>query len=291
MLTTMILSGLAGFVAQLVNGSLGMGYGTITMTFLLGLGFAPAVASASVNVATAASDLVSGYSHWRLGNVHWPTALKLGIPGAVGGFAGAWALASMTLDAATPVTSTILVALGIVIVWRFAKGRTVDHAEPAKRPRTALAPPTGLVAGFLNAVGGGGWGPVTMPVMLTTSRLAPHQVVGSVSAAEFPAAVAAVIGFWIVLPQGLTVLWPLVAGMAVGGMIAAPAAAWLTRKIPTVKLGTTIGMVVIALNLKNLVTEFGLAWPLVTALYLALAGVWVVVLVGGRPSKPSTAEA
>lgn len=285
------IASLAGFVAQLVNGSLGMGYGTITMTFLLGLSISPAIASASVNVATAASDLVSGYSHWRMGNVHWPTALKLGIPGAVGGFAGAWALASLTnLDAATPVTSTILIGLGVIIVWRFAKGRREDHTE---RARTGFAAPTGLVAGFLNAVGGGGWGPVTMPVMLATSRLAPHKVVGSVSAAEFAAASAAVLGFWLTLADGLQVLWPLVVGMAVGGMLAAPMAAWLTRKIPTLKLGTTIGMLVIALNLRTFLAGFDVPWPAVIAVYLLLVAVWVAVLVGPkRPAaEPVKAEA
>lgn len=285
MLTTAAIAGLAGFVAQMVNGSLGMGYGTITMTFLLGLSIAPALASASVNVATAASDLVSGIAHHRLGNVHWPTALRLGVPGAVGGFFGALALTSLTgLDAATPVTSAILVCLGAVIVWRFFRGRTVEHAEPSGRPRTGMAAPTGLVAGFLNAVGGGGWGPVTMPVMLTTSRLAPHQVVGSVSAAEFAAATAAVAGFWVALPEGLTVLWPLVVGMAAGGMIAAPAAAWLTRRLPTRALGSTIGMLVIALNLRMFLGNFDVPWPVVTLLYLALAGVWALVLVG-RPAR------
>ncbi|WP_100448608.1 sulfite exporter TauE/SafE family protein [Glycomyces xiaoerkulensis] len=291
MLTTAVLAGLAGFVAQLVNGSLGMGFGTITMTFLLGLGILPAVASASVNVATAASDLVSGYSHWRMGNLHWPTVLKLGVPGAIGGFAGAWALTSLaSLDAATPVTSTILVGLGVVIVWRFAKGRTIDHAESGRRARTGFAGPTGLVAGFLNAVGGGGWGPVTMPVMLTTSRLPPHKVVGSVSTAEFFAATATVLGFSITLADGLQLVWPLVAGMAVGGMIAAPGAAWLTRKIPTVKLGTTIGMVVIALNLRTFLGVLGTPWPVVTALYLALAGAWVAVLVGGGRTRSADRE-
>ncbi|GAB3993126.1 hypothetical protein GCM10029992_04010 [Glycomyces albus] len=90
MLTTAAIAGLAGFVAQLVNGSLGMGYGTITMTFLLGLSITPALASASVNVATAASDLVSGIAHHRLGNVHWPTALRLGIPGRSAASSGRW---------------------------------------------------------------------------------------------------------------------------------------------------------------------------------------------------------
>jgi uncharacterized membrane protein YfcA len=114
----------AGFVAQMVNGSLGMGYGTITATVLLGMGIAPAVASASINLATVASDVVSGYAHWRLGNVHWRTTIFLAVPGAVGGFAGAWALTSLAnLHAATPVTSSLLVCLGVVIVWRFVRGR------------------------------------------------------------------------------------------------------------------------------------------------------------------------
>lgn len=286
--TTVLSSVAAGFMAQLVDGSLGMGFGTITMTFLLGLGIAPAVASASVNVATIATGAVSAASHHRLRNVHWPTTLKLGIPGAVGGFAGAWALASLTrLDAATPVTSAILTALGVVIVWRFVRGRGAGHGPV----RSGFAVPTGLVGGFLAAVGGGGWGPVTMPITLTTSRLEPHRVVGSVSTAQVFASAAAVLGFWMAVPETLTVLWPVVAGMAVGGMAAAPLAAWLTRKIPTAKLGSTIGMLVIALNLRTLLGNFAVPWPWVTGLYLALAAVWAFVLVApGRRARRAAVD-
>jgi uncharacterized protein len=277
--TTILSSVAAGFVAQLVDGSLGMGFGTITMTFLLGLGIAPAVASASVNVATIATGAVSAASHHKLQNVHWPTTLRLGIPGAVGGFAGAWALASLTrLDAATPVTSAILIALGGVIVWRFVKGTGAGHGPI----RGGFAIPTGLVGGFLAAVGGGGWGPVTMPITLTTSRLEPHRVVGSVSTAQVFASTAAVIGFWMAVPDTLTVLWPVVVGMAVGGMAAAPLAAWLTRKIPTAKLGSTIGMLVVALNLRTLLGNFHVPWLVVTGLYLALAAVWALVLIAPK---------
>src|SRR5690606_1811186 len=145
------------------------------------------------------------------------------------------------------------------IVWRFVKGRPAGLG-PAGDLFTI---PTGLVGGFLAAVGGGGWGPVTMPVMLSTSRLAPHQVVGSVSAAQAAASAAAVLGFWSALPSSLTVLWPLVLGMAVGGMIAAPFAAWLTRRLPAAKLGSTIGMLVVALNLRTLLGGFAVAWQLV----------------------------
>lgn len=284
--TTVLSAVAAGFIAQLVDGSLGMGFGTITMTFLLGLGIAPAVASASVNVATIATGAVSAVAHHRLQNVHWPTTLRLGIPGALGGFAGAWALASLTrLGAATPVTSTILIALGAVIVWRFVRGKGSGHGPI----RSGFAIPTGLVGGFLAAVGGGGWGPVTMPITLMTSRLEPHRVVGSVSTAQVFASAAAVIGFWFAVPETLTVLWPLVIGMAVGGMAAAPLAAWLTRKIPTARLGSTIGMLVVALNLRTLLGNFNVPWPVVTALYVALAAVWALVLVG--PWRKAVAEA
>jgi len=285
-LTTAIISGAAGFAAQLVDGSLGMGFGTITMTFLLGLGIAPAVASASVNVATVATGTVSAIAHHRFRNVHWPTAFKLGVPGALGGFAGAWALASLTqLDAATPVTSSLLILLGAAIVWRFVKGGSAGVGPSSG----LLAVPTGLVGGFLAAVGGGGWGPVTMPIMLSTSRLAPHQIVGSVSTAQVAASGAAVLGFWWALPSSLTVLWPLVVGMAVGGVIAAPIAAWLTRRIPAAKLGSTIGMLVVALNARTLLGGFGLAWQATAAVYLALALVWVAVLVG--PSRKAAKPA
>ncbi|MCD0443752.1 sulfite exporter TauE/SafE family protein [Glycomyces sp. A-F 0318] len=286
--TTVFSAVAAGFIAQLVDGSLGMGFGTITMTFLLGLGIAPAAASASVNVATIATSAVSAASHAKLRNVHWPTTLRLGIPGAVGGFAGAWALASLTrLDAATPVTSAILIALGGAIVWRFAYGKGTGTGPV----RTGFAAPTGLVGGFLAAVGGGGWGPVTMPITLSTSRLEPHRVVGSVSTAQLFASSAAVLGFWLAVPHTLTVVWPLVVGMAVGGMAAAPLAAWLTRRIPTAKLGSTIGMLVVALNLRTLLGNFSLPWPVVTLLYLALAAVWAAALVGPSRAAARAREA
>jgi uncharacterized protein len=272
----LFIATLAGFVAQLVNGSLGMGYGTITMTFLLGLSIAPAVASACVNIATAVTGLASGIAHWKLGNIHWPTALTMGIPGAVGGFLGALALSSMSMDAATPVTATILILLGAFIVYRFARGAVVTGGG---RTRNGFAGPTGLVAGFINAVGGGGWGPMSMSVMLSTSRLAPHLVVGSVSAAEFAAATAAVIGFWIALSGGVGMLWPFIIGLSVGGVLAAPVAAWLTRRIPTAKLGATIGLLVIALNLRKLLQPAELPWPALTAIYGGLVAAWVGVLV------------
>lgn len=280
MLTTAVIAGAAGFVAQLVDGGLGMGFGTITATFLLGLGIAPAVASASVNAAAVAAGAVSAASHHRFGNVHWPTAIKLGAPGALGGFAGAWALASLThLDTAAPVTSAVLIVLGAAVVWRFTRGESAV-VGPAGG---VFAVPTGLVGGFLAAVGGGGWGSVAMPIVLSTSPLAPRQVVGSVSAAQVAASGAAVLGFWWALPSSLTVLWPMVVGMAVGGMIAAPGAAWLTRKMPAAGLGSTIGMLVVALHLRTLLSGFAIAWPVVAALYLVLALVWVAALVG--PSR------
>jgi uncharacterized membrane protein YfcA len=274
----LVIALVAGFVAQMVNGSLGMGFGTITMTVLLGLGIGPAVASASINLATVATDVVSGYSHWRLGNIHWPTAIGLAIPGAVGGFAGAWALTSLAnLHAATPVTSAVLIALGVVIVWRFSRTRAATVSTGPARPGYAV--PTGLVGGFLNAVGGGGWGPVTMPVMLTTSRLAPYQVVGSVSAAETAAAAAAVLGFWWALPDTMAVMWPLVLGMAIGGMVAAPFAAWLTRKIPTAALGATIGFLVILLNLRTFAGSVELPGLITLSLAVPIAVAWVASLI------------
>lgn len=277
----LVIAVVAGFAAQMVNGSLGMGFGTITATVLLGLGIAPALASASINLATVASDVVSGVAHHRLGNVHWPTALALGIPGAIGGFAGAWALTSLAnLDAATPVTSGLLIGLGLVIVWRFVRsGERGRTGVAAQRPRTAAAPPTGLVGGFLNAVGGGGWGPVAMPVMLTSSRLAPHQVVGSVSVGEIFAAGAAVIGFWVTLPDGMAVVWPLVIGLAAGGMAAAPLAAWLTRKLPTAHLGATIGFLVVALNLRTFSGALDLPTVVTASALVLVAAAWVASVV------------
>lgn len=267
----------AGLVAQLVDGALGMGFGTVAAAMLTGIGLAPVVAAAALASASLVSGVMAAAAHTRFGNVHWPTAIRLAAAGAVGGFAGAWALASLAgLDGATPVASAALIAVGAVLAWRGYRGRV-----PLGPARAGFTLPAGLVGGFAGAVSGG-WGPVTVPVLLAVSRLEPRRAVGSAAVGQTSAAAAALLGFWIFAPQSLAVGMPLAEGLALGGAVAAPFAAWLTGRIPPAKLTATIGMLAVALHLRALLAGLALPWPLVAAAYLALAAVWAVALTGPR---------
>ncbi|GAA2294905.1 sulfite exporter TauE/SafE family protein [Glycomyces scopariae] len=267
----------AGLVAQLVDGGLGMGFGTVATALLTGLGLAPAVVAAAAASAALVTGTVGTAAHLRFGNVHWPTAIRLGAAGAAGGFTGAWALAALAgLGTATPIASAALLAVGAALAWRGYRGTL-----PAGPVRHALTVPTGLVGGFTGAVAGT-WGPVTVPVLLAVSRLEPRKAVGSAAAGQALAAAGALLGFWAFAPQSLQVAMPLAEGLAVGGALAAPVAAWLTGRVPAAKLTATIGMLAVALHLRALLTGLALPWPAVTGLYLVLAAAWALALAGPR---------
>ncbi len=266
---TLIAIAVAGFVAQLVDGSLGMGYGVTSTTFLLTLGLAPALASASVHLAEIGTSAVSGVSHWRLGNVNTRVLLTIGVPGGIGAFLGAVVLSNLSLDAARPVVSLVLLALGGVIVLRFIHRRRVaaaleaGEAEPAQlgagvggQRRRWMLVPLGLVGGFLDASGGGGWGPVTTSTLMASSRMQPRKIIGTVSGSEFIVSVCASLGFLLALGSaGLDL--GIVAAMLIGGGIAAPLSAWLVSRMDERVLGTGVGALIIFLNLDRALVLFG----------------------------------
>ncbi|WP_025272819.1 sulfite exporter TauE/SafE family protein [Haloglycomyces albus] len=284
---TIFTAAVGGILAQAVNGSLGMGYGTIATTILLSAGITPVVASATVNVATAGVGYASGLSHWKMGNVHWKLTGLLAVPGMLGGFFGATALTSLSINAATPVTAIILAGLGIIIILKFA--RRTDRDVIVAPTRLGFAMPTGLMGGFLNALGGGGWGPVATPAMLATSGLPPAKVVGSVSVAEALTATAIVVGFWYSLADTMTVMWPVVIGLVAGGVVISPLAAWATRRIPTRRLGLVIGFLVVVLNLHKFFQHIDIATAAVVVIYLCISAAGVYLLIAGRlKSRSST---
>ena len=188
-----------------------------------------AMASASVHFAEVGTTLISGASHWRFGNVDWRTVLLLGVPGAVGAYAGATVLSNLSTEAARPWMSAILLALGVSLLVRFAvRGTRTDRHHLGFKSR--FLAPLGLFAGFVDASGGGGGGPVATPTMLVSGRTEPRKVIGSVSASEFLVSVAASLGFLINLgSQGID--WPIAGALLVGGAIVAPFAAWLVTKV------------------------------------------------------------
>ena len=167
----LLLFAVAGLMAQLVDGALGMAFGVTATTMLILSGTAPAQASAAVHFAEVGTTLFSGLAHWRLNNVHWPTVVFLGIPGAVGAFAGATVLSGLSTESAEPVVSTLLLLLGayvlirsVLVPWKKPEGgdpgdtgETVPVSSGSRRSRLGLVT-LGLGGGFLDASGGGGWG-------------------------------------------------------------------------------------------------------------------------------------
>ena len=276
---TLILLALAGLGAQLVDGSLGMAYGVTSTTLLLALGTNPAAASATIHLAEIGTTLASGLSHWKFGNVDWKVVAKVGLPGAVGAFAGATFLSSISTELAAPVMSLILVSLGAYILVRFTL-RGIDRRNIGKPIRKRFLGPLGLVAGFVDATGGGGWGPVGTPALLSSGRMEPRKVIGSIDTSEFLVALAASLGFLFALgSQGIDPLW--VAGLLAGGLVAAPIAAWLVRHIPPRLLGSLVGGMIVITNVRTLLrSEWVGASDIVSyAIYAVLFAVWVAAVV------------
>ncbi|WP_344925689.1 sulfite exporter TauE/SafE family protein [Saccharopolyspora gregorii] len=270
---TFLIFALGGFIAQLVDGSLGMAYGVTSTTILLTAGLTPAVASASVHLAEIGTSAASGLSHWKFGNVDWRVVLILGVPGAVGAFLGATALSNLSTEAAEPWMSTILLVLGLYVLLRFA-------LRPLRRKQltgvsSKLLAPLGLVAGFVDATGGGGWGPVATPTLLSTGKVEPRKVVGSVDTSEFLIAVAASLGFILSLADE-PLSWATVGALLIGGVIAAPLAAYLVRIVPMRLIGVGAGGLIVLTNARTLIKAFELPAPAV--IYAVIVVAWVAAL-------------
>ena len=241
---TVTLFALVGAAAQFVDGLLGMGFGITSASLLTVLGYSAVAASAGTHAAKVGTTLVSGVSHWREGNVDWRVLITVGVPGAVGAFIGAVVLTNIALDGARIWMAAILFLLGLTIIARFGYGRSLF---PAMKLRTRNLWPIGLFGGFVDATGGGGWGPVATPSLMTVTRHKPHRIVGTVSASEFLVAASASIGFLFGAGEA-GVPWLAVLGLVIGGVITAPIAARLAKKAPTAPLGVAVGGMVLMAN-------------------------------------------
>ena len=247
---------LAGLIAQLVDGTLGMGFGITSSTALVLLGATPVAASAAVHFAELGTTLASGASHWRAGNVDLRIVKWLGIGGGIGAFAGATVLSNVSLSGAKNAMSTILLILGIVLVARFGFNARLMPQIKGK-PRAKMLIPLGAFAGFFDASGGGGWGPITTPTLLGVSdHSKPRTVVGTVSAAEFIVAISASLGFIVgASTSGLD--WEVIAGLLIGGVVMAPFAAMVAGRLPHAPFGALIGGMVILTNGRTLLLALG----------------------------------
>lgn len=231
----------AGFVAQMVDGMLSMGYGVIATSLLLSFGVTPAGASASVHTAEVVATGLSAYSHWRVGNVVWTFARKLVIPGILGAILGAYILTAVPGDVIKPFMAAYLLVMGVVIVVKAFRKRP-------ERESHAHIVPLGFAGGFCDSIGGGGWGPIVVGTLLARGN-PPRTTIGSVAFAEFFVTVSA--SATLLLTIGVSG-WLPIAGLALGGAIAAPLAARLTGRIPAKPLMIFAGVVVILLSLRSL---------------------------------------
>jgi uncharacterized membrane protein YfcA len=247
-----LLVSVAGFLAQLIDGSMGMAFGVSATSLLLFLAYSPAAASAIVHLAEVATTAVSGLSHIKFGNVHWPTLLKIAIPGSLGAFVGAMLLSDLDLSAARPWTSGILLVLGLVIIARFVR-KKVQEAPRHGRKRWLV--PLGLVGGFVDSTGGGGWGPVVTTSLTVSSVLEPRKAIGTTNTAEFVVALSASIGFLLGLGAS-SIPWDAVVALVIGGVFAAPIAAWLVTRVPQQVLGLVVGFLIVFLNTRQLSLTF-----------------------------------
>ncbi|MDI9580605.1 MAG: sulfite exporter TauE/SafE family protein [Thermobispora sp.] len=275
---SLIVLGLVGFAAQLVDGSLGMAYGVTSTTLLLAAGTNAAAASATVHLAEIGTTLASGISHWRFGNIDWKVVGRIAVPGAIGAFAGATFLSSLSTEVAAPIMSIILLTLGVYILVRFTAYGLPRH-NLGKPLRSRVLAPLGLFAGFVDATGGGGWGPIGTPAILASGRLAPRKVIGSIDASESLIALAASAGFLVGLgSENIDFAW--VGVLLLGGVIAAPIAAWLVRHIPPRILGSAVGGLIILTNTRTLLRSDWIGAPgdVQATVYIAIALVWAAAI-------------
>jgi len=241
-LPNIVVFTIVGFVAQMIDGALGMAYGVSSTTFLLSLGVPPALASASVHCAEVATTAVSGLFHLRLGNVDRELFVKLVIPGVIGGVLGAYTLTSIPNDVIKPLINFYLLAMGLVIL---RKSLSPPHRQVPVRRHLA---PLGLAGGFLDAVGGGGWGPIVTSTVVASGDN-PRYAIGSVNLAEFFVTVCESITFFLTLGA---MRWETVLGLLIGGVLAAPLAAYVCARLPTRVLMRLVGLLIMVLSLRAL---------------------------------------
>ena len=272
----LIVLGLVGLVAQMIDGSLGMAYGVTSSTLLLATGIAPAAASAAVHFSEIGTTLVSGFSHHKLGNVDWRIVAIMAVPGGIGAFAGATFLSSIPGDTAKPWVAGLLLALGVYVIWRFLALGGRRPSFKGQLPAAFLAP-LGVVGGLMDAIGGGGWGPVGTTSLLSSGRLEPRKVVGSIDTSEFVVAIGGSLGFLFALGSA-GINFGYAAALLVGGVIAAPFAAWLVRHLPARVLGVGAGGLIVLTNVDTIVKALGATPTVEIVVALVVFVTWVSMI-------------
>ncbi len=240
---------LGGFIAQMVDGALGMAYGLTSTTFLLSVGISPAAASASVHASEVFTSGASGLMHLKLKNVNRKLFTSLLIPGVIGAGLGAYILSELESynHIMKPLVAGYTLVLGVLIIVKAFKPNRTKLKEK-------LIPPLAVFGGFMDSVGGGGWGPIVSSTLIAGGH-SPRFTIGSVNLAEFFIALASSLTFFTMI--GIH-HWQIIAGLILGGVIAAPIAANLSKNLPVKGLMIMVGVLVILVSIR--------------ILYLALVG-------------------
>lgn len=232
-----------GFLAQLVDGALGMAYGLTATTFLFTFGIPPAAASASVHAAEMVTTGVSGLWHVAFRNIDGPLIRRLVLPGVVGAVVGAYFLTTLPVKPIKVAVAIYLAVMGGVVLYRAWNHR---HHQGGRHP-TSHTVAVGLAGGFFDAMGGGGWGPIVTSTLLARGGEARYTV-GTVNMAEFFVATAASATFFLTIGVGH---WRIVLGLIAGGLLGAPLGAWMCRRIPPRILMVVVGLLIIVLSLRT----------------------------------------
>lgn len=243
---------IAGFVASLIDGALGMGFGPTSSSILLGTGMAPAGVSTTVNLAKVATGITAAIAHWRFDNIDRRLVRRLALPGSGGALVGVTVLATVDGDQLKPILSALLIVMAARIVWRFSRPLPVrqaadlaSRADYDERGTAAVAVAGGVTNGLVGA-----WGPVVTPFLLHRG-LAPRYAIGSVNTAEVAVAVVA-SGSLLASIGGGGIEVGTVVAMLAGGVLAAPFAAWVLRFLPARALGVAVGAVLFVTNIREL---------------------------------------
>lgn len=233
---------IAGFVAQMIDGALGMAYGVSSTTFLMSTGVPPAIASASVHISEVFTTGASGIAHWKFGNVDTKLLKKLVFPGALGAGIGAYVLSSFDASVIKPYISFYLVIMGIVIIIKALRKR-VAFKEPKRVGWLAL------FGGFVDACGGGGWGPIVTTTLIGSGNH-PRLTIGTVNAVEFFVALTASGIFTIFIGVDS---WQVVTGLILGGVIAAPLGALITQRVNVKASMIFVGLLIVTLSIRTII--------------------------------------
>jgi uncharacterized protein len=288
----LIVLAVVGLCAQLVDGALGMGYGVTSSSLLILVGLTPVAASAAVHFSELGTNIASGVAHWRLQNVDWRVVGRIAGPGAIGAFLGATVLSSLSTEFAQPIMSGILALLGIYILARFILG--IRPRLSTKKLSLKFLAPLGVFAGFVDATGGGGWGPVATPALLADGRLQPRKVIGTVDTSEFAVSAAASIGFLVGLGAA-GINWAFALALLAGGVVAAPLAAYLVKVAPAHLLGVAVGGLILLSNARTIFRAYDVADPIRIVSYVAVvlvtfAGLYVAALRARRRAATRAEE-